>query len=241
MRYFLLLLPLVYLGCQTKQEVPTSNEILTESINTHDPNGKWATANFGVYIQEPRIGNAKRYSEVKLNNSEDSFKLKRNRDENVSTHVVDKQGVSITYLNDKIETDSIVINKYRLNPDRNKGYQRFYKVLLGLPMSLNNNQIKVDNKVEESIFNKEKAYKLSFVFDEPLFSKHWNVFFSKETKEIIGLEMIFPEDPTKGERLIFEEQFIINDSIVIPRIRHWKELNGKYSGSDIIIEKLEPQ
>lgn len=238
MRYFSILLLFVALGCQTKQEVPTSNEILTESINTHDPNGKWNTANFGVYIQEPRIGNAKRYSEVKLNISQNSFELKRNRDENVSTHIVNTQGTSMTYLNDKIETDSIVIKKYRLSPDRNKGYQRFYKVLLGLPMSLNNDQIKVDNKVEESIFNKEKAYKLSFVFDEPLFSRHWNVFFSKETKKIIGLEMIFPEDPTKGERLIFEEEFTINNSIVIPRIRHWKELNGNYSGSDIIIKEL---
>lgn len=47
--------------------------------------------------------------------------------------------------------------------------------------------------------------------------------------------MIFPNNPEKGERLIFEGKYMIN-SINIPRIRHWRELNSNYSGSDILIK-----
>ncbi len=226
------------MGCQNKEQIPTANDILTKSIQTHDPNGNWNNASFSIYIQEPRLGNPVRYSEVKLNNKDNSFELKRNREEHVSTHIVDKDGTSITYLDDKIETDTLLINKYRLNPNRNKGYQRFYKVLLGLPMSLNSKKITLNEDVITSSFNKEQCYKLSVILGEPLFSKHWNVFFSKENNKIVGLEMVFPKDPNKGERLVFEGEFIINNDIIIPRIRHWRELNDAYSGSDIILKDL---
>ncbi|CAL2088266.1 DUF6503 family protein [Tenacibaculum sp. 190524A05c] len=238
MRYFFFLLTIVFLGCQAKEQLPTSSEILAKSIGIHDPNGNWEKASFSIYIQEPRVGNAKRFSEVKMNNRENSFELKRNRDEHISTHIVQKDGRLLTYLNDQVETDSLLVKKYRLQPERNTGYQRFYNVLLGLPMSLQSDGVIVSKDVVETTFNKEESYKLNVIFNKPLFSKHWNVFIAKKSDKIIGLEMVFPDDPTKGERLVFEGEFQISDDIKIPRIRHWRELDDTYAGSDIILKSL---
>ena len=55
---------------------------------------------------------------------------------------------------------------------------------------------------------------------------------------LLGIEIIFPDDPTKGDRLIFENTLEIN-GINIPRIRHWFELrNNDYSGSDMIMKEI---
>lgn len=237
MKYILIFFICCFYSCQVKEKLPSAKEILDKSVQIHDPNKQWYSSSFNVYIQEPRIGNPKRYSEVKLDNKNDAFELKRNREQHISTHIVSKEK-AITYLDDKIETDTTLIKKYRLEPKRNKRYQRFYKVLLGLPMSLER-EIAELGLVEEVFFNKENSYKVAVKLKEPLFSENWNLFFSKKNYKLIGIEMIFPDDPTKGERLTFDGEYIVNSSIIIPRIRHWKELNDTYMGSDILIENVE--
>jgi len=236
MKYILSILILCFWNCTTKESIPTGTEILEKSIKVHDPKHKWNTSNFVIRVQEPRIGNPVRYSIIKMNNKDKSFELKRNRDEFISTHIVTNDTAK-TFLNGKIETDTTLIKKYRLEPRRNKRYQRFYHVLLGLPMSLPT-EISEINSVTTTFFNKEDCYKISVTLNEPLFSKHWNIFFSKENDRILGVEMIFPENPNKGERLVFEEKCII-DEMMLPRIRHWKELDDTYSGSDILLEIIE--
>ena len=64
------------------------------------------------------------------------------------------------------------------------------------------------------------------------------MFFAQKDFKILGIEMFFPENPNKGERLIFEGEFETN-GIKIPRMKHWYELNNVYSGSDIIISELK--
>ena len=82
------------------------------------------------------------------------------------------------------------------------------------------------------------VFKVEIELKEPLFSKNWNVYFSQENYKIVGLEMVFPDNPEKGERLVFEDELKYKN-IIIPRIRHWRELNNEYSGSDIILSKTD--
>lgn len=233
-RYLTILTMVVVFGsCNKKEAIINKETILKKSIQFHDPKNEWETSHFKVHIQEPRIRNPYRYSIVELNNASGFFELQRNRNKHVSIHRINKKS-SITFLDGKIITDSVLVKKYRLEPTRNKGYHRFYKTLLGLPMSLPS-EIKQIDSVEETLFNSTKSYKLSIELHKELFSKHWILYVAKENFKILGLEMIFPNNPEKGERLIFEGKYMIN-SINIPRIRHWRELNSNYSGSDILIK-----
>ena len=230
----------------------TGESILEKSIQFHDKNNEWETANFKVIIEEPRIGNQFRHSQVALNNKTNYFKLQRNRGDSISTHI-SQNGNYSSLLNGQFITDSLLIKKYRLEPNRNKGYHRFYKMFLGLPMSLayENKKIK---QLEEVNFNSIRSYKITLELEESiaggtilnaiksfknrkesLFSKDWILYIAKNDFRLIGLEMIYPDDLKAGGRIIFKDQFNINN-ISIPRIRHWRDLDNTYRGSDILME-----
>ncbi|PQJ80437.1 DUF6503 family protein [Polaribacter porphyrae] len=238
MKYFSFYLLLLIFSCSTKTEILKSEEIIAKSIQKHDPKNQWSTASFEVHIQEPRVKNPERFSIVKLNNENGSFELQRNRDASISKHSIDENGIAKTLLDDKISTDSLLIKKYRLDPERNFGYKRFYQLLLGLPMSLQDEKIALKDKVEEVIFNDKNAYKLSVELEKPMFSKNWNLYFSVDDFTLLGIEIIFPDDATKGERLLFDGEIKISN-IISPRMRHWYELDNTYSGSDIILREVK--
>lgn len=237
MKYICSFVLLILFSCNQKETL-TNNEILEKGIEKHDPNNEWESANINIHIQEPRISNPERYSIVKLNNKNGSFELHRNREKSVSKHIIDENGVSKTFLDNQISTDSLLIKKYRLDPKRNFGYKRFYQLLLGLPMSLQNEKFYLKENVEEVFFNHQNAYKLSLELEKPMFSKNWNLYFSLNDFTLLGIEVVFPEDKNKGERLFFDGEMKIN-AMSIARTRHWYELDNTYAGSDIIIKKLK--
>ncbi|MBW8244597.1 hypothetical protein K1F50_17450 [Muricauda oceani] len=227
---------LLFLGCAKDKEVD-GKKIFRESMDYHDPSNSWENTTLNIHIQEPRTLNPHRYSVVELDNSDNTFRLKRNRDDNISEHIIDKNGSSSVLLNGEIATDTALINKYRLDPSRNIGYRQFYQIFYGLPMSLENRISEIKNTMETTFANQE-CYKVEIELKEPMFSKDWNLFISKSTKEIIGIEIVTKDKPAEGERLYFEKTITINE-IRIPRIRHWHELSDdSYSGTDIIIDIL---
>ncbi|WP_074408276.1 MULTISPECIES: DUF6503 family protein [Aquimarina] len=231
---------LICLGCTTQKEEKQldTQVILQKSIKTYDPDNHWSMTNLKVHIQEPRLSNPHRYSILKMNNKDNSFELTRNRDLHISTHIIDEKGISRTLLDGEINTDSIQIKKYRLQPERNLNYQKFYQHLIGLPMSLNDATVDTFGKASKAIFNDTDSYKIELVLKEIVFSKHWNVFISQKDYTLLGIEIVFPDDPAKGERLYFSGEIII-EGVKIPRIRHWHEYDtDAYSGSDIIVKEV---
>ncbi|MEW7277499.1 DUF6503 family protein [Aquimarina sp. 2201CG1-2-11] len=239
MKYLsILFFTLSLFGCTTPQKKLAPQTILQRSILKHDPNTIWATSNIQLHIQEPRLSNPHRYSVLKMNNNNHSFELLRNRDSAVSKHSIDTLGYATTLLNNQVITDTTVIKKYKLQPERNILYQKFYYHLIGLPMSLDNASIKEYGTVTFQKFNAKNSFKLPIELKEKIISKHWNLFIDQNDYILLGLEIVFPNDLAKGERLYFDGEININ-TLKIPRIRHWHEYDtNDYSGSDIIIKAL---
>jgi len=214
-------------------------ELLQKSISVHDPNSKWANLAFAAHIQEPRIGNPSRYSQLKMNNATGAFELIRNRESHLSKHLINEQNQTKVLLDDSEEIADSLVEKFRLKPERNEGYREFYKMLYGLPMSLDDEWIKEIGVVETNDFRGKTCYKIPIELKKAMFSKNWTIYISKASYEFKGMEITFPEDTSKGERLYFEGKININ-GVSIPRIRHWHEYsNDEYSGSDIVLKELE--
>ncbi|MEM7486925.1 MAG: DUF6503 family protein [Bacteroidota bacterium] len=211
--------------------------ILAKAITVHDSLGIWQTVKLNLHIQEPRLSNPHRYSILKLDNSKNTFELSRNRGEHISKHIIESDGNSIVLLDDKVEMDTMLIKKYRLDASRNVGYKNFYQLLYGLPMSLEN-RIERILQTANSDFNDESCYEVAIQLKNPIISKFWNVHISKADMTLKGIDIVFPNEPEKGDRLYFEGIIEI-DGIKIPRIRHWHELkDDSYSGSDLILKEL---
>lgn len=225
----------ILLSCN--QEKPLNgSQILSNSIKVHDPSDAWGEATLNLYIQEPRISNPHRYSIVKLDNSNNTFELTRNRGKHISRHIIDSLGNSFVILDEKMEIDTGLVKKYRLSASRNADYKKFYQTMYGLPMSLSNSTEKIINTTT-GIFAQEECYKIQLKLKEKIISRYWHIFISTSDMKILGIEITFPDDPSKGERLFFDKIIEVN-GMKIPRIRHWHNLeDNEYSGSDIILKE----
>ncbi|WP_299214160.1 DUF6503 family protein [uncultured Aquimarina sp.] len=225
--------------CSVPVEELNGREILQKSKKYHDPSNVWGEISFEVHIQEPRIANPVRYSIIKMNNTTGSFELQRNRDQYVSTHIVEENGLTRVLLNNSETIDSVLVAKYRLQSERSSVYQEFYQIMYGLPMTLNDQTLKSIDTTTVVDFNNEKSYGVELELKKAIFSKFWKLYIRTSDYKLVGLEIIFPNESKKGERLYFEKDFNYK-GVIIPRIRHWHEYHDdSYSGSDIIIKSIE--
>lgn len=237
MKYFSIIILSLFLSCNN-QPALTSSEILEKSIQKHDPDGNFKNLSFKLRVQEPRLQNPERFSIVSLNNITGEFELQRDRETHVSRHIIDKNNIAKTLFDNEIETDTFLIRKFRLDPKRNFIYRRYYQSFSMLPMSLQTEKHILKESVEKVTFNEIPAFKISLELEEPMWSNNWNIFFSQDDFTFLGGEVIFPDDPSKGERIYFDGYFTIA-GVSFSRYHHWHELNGKYLGSDIFVKELE--
>ena len=242
MKYLLISISLVLLSC--KEEAPHSSlssiDIMNKSIQFHDPKGEWDSTPLALHIEEPRIGNPTRYSELNLDKAKGTFHLLRHRNGHFSTHIVDAEGALEVYLDNEVVTEDSIVKKFRLDPERNLRYQYSYEQMLGLPMSLLEGE-NTFGPVEEVHYNQIAAYKIPVDLEKALFSKQWNIYIAKSTYAYLGMDLLSEEDPQGGERLYFEGIFLIK-SMKLPRHKHWHYLSSDdYLGSDMIIKVLEEQ
>ena len=237
MRYFFIFILTLCMGC-SEQRTLTSSQILKKSIQKQDPNNTLRDLKFKLRVQEPRLQIPERFSIVTLDNKTGEFELQRNRDSSISRHIIDKNGTAKTLLDNSTITDSSLIKKYRLEPQRNFSYRRFYRSFSLLPMSLQKEEYVLSEAVENVEFNDIPAYKISLELGEPMFSKNWNLFFAIADFTFLGLEIVYPEDASKGERVYFDGNFKM-DGLSFARYHHWHELNGEYLGSDIFVSGIE--
>lgn len=233
---FYLFIPLSFIlsGTSTEQSSCKNGKyILEQSIKLHDPEGSWQNASLDMVIREPRLNYPNRSSNVQLDVVTRAFSLKRDREDHFSTHIVDASGISKTLLDGKEETDSELIEKYRLQPERNTGYRGYYEFMYGLPMVLTEDNFKMKD-VAEVTFDNQKAISIDFELVTPMIASGWRVFFSPEDYKVLGIETL-GDKPEEGEYLIFNGSAEIQD-MRLARFRHWYDkTNDKYLGSDILI------
>lgn len=237
MRTPLLILTLLLAMSCTRPGMLTSEQVLEASKSFHDPDQEWENATLSLRIQEPRIQNPTRYSNLLLNNADGSFSLDRNRDEHISTHIVSAEGEGSVLFNGSADIDSQYVAAYRLSPERSLGYKGFYEFMYGLPMVITQESIKSMSPLNAAFFNDKACYQVEVELEKPLISSHWRLFFREGDFSMEGVEIFFPDEPEKGEKIIFDDLAEI-DGMKLPRIRNWYELsNGEYSGSDIIVKE----
>ena len=216
-----------------------SSYILQKSQNKYDKNDQWEQAELKLHIQEPRVGNPKRYSRVVLDNHTRYFEIEREVEGTSVKWVVEGKGQFSAFLNGCSIFSSEIADRYGLNKERGEGFHKFYQTLYGLPMSVRPEFFRTMAPAEAIVFAGRNAHSIAVELNQKLISKHWNLIISAEDHSLLAVELLNPDDPESGEIIKFEEAFEV-DSILLPRIRHWyARQSNEYHGSDIIVEAIE--
>ena len=245
MKHLNLLLGLVFIlltGSWKTTDLDCKNSayILSQVKQKYDTNQAWSVSTLKVHIQEPRVRNPLRHTKLTLNNSTDYFEMERWRPEGMVKRILTETGESQIFLNGESEIATSVIEQYRLNADRSKGYKNFYKLMYGLPMTITDELYKQLEPAEQSTFQGKAVYRIQMALKEKMISDYWTVIIGAEDYELLALEFNHPDEPGAVEEFIkFEDKFEV-DGVQIPRIRNWYiKGTNEYLGSDIIVNALD--
>jgi hypothetical protein len=210
--------------------------LLAKSQSYHGIANIGALEGLEFNIQEPRVGNPDRYSVVQFGGKEVSFSLKRNRDEHISSHIIDASGNAHTLLNGSGDFSNELREKYRLDDEGTQLYAEAYSFRYGLPGTLNENSIERINSVNKTDeFDGRPAISVDLTLKVPVFASNWIVYFEPKTSKILGLDVIRGTPEQRGERIVFDQEVTVGN-IRIPQFQHWYDIDTvEYLGSDVIV------
>ncbi|MDR9414718.1 MAG: hypothetical protein RI564_00445 [Gracilimonas sp.] len=225
---------------QAQHATTTGTEILERSKQKHDPDGQWSNTELSIHIQEPRIQNRLRYSQLAMYTKTGYFKLVRDSEPGIIERIIDHEGNAQVLLNGSPEIADDIKEKYRLGADRNTGYRSFYRLMYGLPMSLTEDVVEEIGKPKESNFAGQEVYSLEIELKEPMISKKWELMLDRVDYSMVALKFDHADDSNRPNEVILFDGKYRWEGISIPRFRHWyHEDSGAYQGSDVIVNNLD--
>lgn len=222
------------------QKCKNSEFILQKLIRSHDPLNNWPKAKINIHLEEPRVGNPKRYTRLMLDNAKKFFQMERKRDEGIVKRVFQTDGSVLITIEGLDKISNELKEKYALNAQRTKDFQNFYTVLIGAPMSFADlSFIKTEPAITKK-YQEKDVYALAVELENEIISKNWTLIISEAMDEILALEFNYPNHPEREEEIIKYEGELVVDGIKFPRMRHWHlKDSGEYLGSDLIIGELD--
>ena len=192
----LLLLLLLLSACSSSPEVPetgttlpAASEILRQSLQFHDPGEQWPASQFQMVIDEPRTNFPERQSTILINLPEQTFEVTRNYEGTVVRRGIDAERC-YSFIGDQPvdPTDSATVNQYRLQCDRTQGYQSFYQLLTGLPMTLFTPEVSLGETVDAVEFGPYACYAVSARLNNPIIGEQWIFYFDRTNYQLRGFD-----------------------------------------------------
>ncbi len=216
----------------------SGKELLQKSKSFHDPDGNWGSQVLRIHIQEPRPQTPFRFSELTLDLKTGAFNLGREYEVGSVERIITESGEAKVLVNGSEEFSDEIKEELRLDASRNTGYRSFYRLMQGIPMSLDDSKVKEIGEVQEEKIDEEAVFAISIELKEPMISSNWLLYISKEDYSVVALRFLHQDSEREDEMIVFDGLYEF-ENIRVPRFRHWYEADsGEYSGSDIIVKEL---
>lgn len=213
------LFKLVLIFLSSCEALNPGQEILKKSIDFHDPQGQWNVLQNRFHLQSDFVypDSANYELEIGLHNP---------------SKLVSYQNKT---LSEQIEfTDSTcVVVQGNKTCEQASWTKNFYHFILGLPMTLDNEEAIVDQSVVETEFNSIPSYRIRIDFEK----EKWHFYFSKSDYHLVGFA--FNKNfQNKAEEIVTGGMIKLNDLVLCESRTWWittDTLNPIYSGRDIIL------
>jgi hypothetical protein len=211
----------------------SSEELLLNAIDYHDPNNNWPSFNeeFTVTMETPNSSDRK--SNVKINLPAERFRLTVNKEQNIQEYILDGNDCLLR-LNGSEEISETERKTFNLNCDRANMLKDYYTYLYGLPMKLKDPGTIIDPKVMHKTF-KNKAYLvLKVTYAESVGGNTWYFYFNPLTYGMEVYQFFHDESKNDGEYILLSGEETINE-IKMPKKRAWYyNQDNTHLGTDIL-------
>ncbi len=233
MRPFYILLFSLLLPVAVHAQNPTAEEILSRSIQYHDPNGVWGTyqGSFVVVMETP--GEAPRRSEISMDQPADRFRLYVQKAGTTKTYEWNSGTCSLSF-NGKAEFSEEVAQEHRLTCERAEMYRNYYSYLYGLPMKLRDPGTHLDPKVEKKKFHGKDYWVLEVRYDPEVGEDLWYFYINPDTYAMEAYQFYHDVAKNDGEYILLEGEHRLG-GMRLPKIRTWyTNKEDKLLGTDTL-------
>lgn len=231
---------LLFLACTfsliAQSNLLTAKEVLTKSIEYHDPKGKWENGKFDLKLKESRPNGAFRETELLINNKQQIFELSQKRDNRlISRHVKGEQcenrlDGSSTFSKEEGE-------KFRLDCAYSTRMKDYYVYLYGLPMKLKDPGTILKEEVTPKDFQGTKLLEIKVTYDPEVGADTWYFYFDPSTYALSGYRFYHDESKNDGEYILLTGEEPIG-SLRLPKTRAWyTHKEDKLLGTDELVKK----
>ncbi|EAZ82717.1 DUF6503 family protein [Algoriphagus machipongonensis] len=182
-----------------KKAPETGSELVSQSIQFHDPNGIWSSLDATFVIEDSLPpGRDSRSYFFSLDNSRSFLSY------------------SIEGLEFEVENDSVKVLNGEMAEERALRMRNYYSYLWGLPMKLADPGTEIEKEIQEEVLN-GKTYLVARV---PYEKDVWYFYFDPETYAMEAYKFYQDEANLKGE-IIYLEGLVNYKGLKIPANRTW--------------------
>ncbi len=237
MKIFLAFISFCFFSVGIAQNI-TTEQLLENSINYHDPEGKWNSFNDSFTLELTTPNAPIRKSEITIDIKAEFFEVKATRDSVTTTYTVDKGKCRMAF--NGRELDSLEASEKNMSCDRASLYKNYYTYLYGLPMKLEDPGTNISESVQKKTFKGKDYLVLKVTYDEAVGSDMWFFYFDPETYAMEIYQFFRTDEqgnkkPDTGEYILLTEEATIN-GIKMPRVRAWYyNKDDKYLGTDTLV------
>lgn len=212
---------------------PTASEIVSNSIDYHDPQGKLLKKDVSLFLTETRPNGSDRKTEVSFNLKKEKFQMKQIRDDRNIKTTYDCGKISFL-LDGKKEISAEDKEKYRLDENRVEMLKNYYQYLWLMPLKLIDEGTNFNPLVKTKDFFGKESLEIRVTYDPSVGSDVWYFYFNPTSFALQGYRFYHDEEKNDGEYIILDEE-VTFEGVRIPKIRKWfTHKEDKFLGSDIL-------
>lgn len=213
-----LIIPVLVAGTASAQTIP-AEQVLSNSIRYHDPNGVWGTyqGSFVVVMETP--GEVPRRSEITMDQPADRFRLHVQKGETTKTYEWNAGACALSF-DGKAEFSQQVAEEQRLTCERAEMYRNYYSYLYGLPMKLRDPGTRLSPEAQKRKFHGKEYWVLEVRYDPEVGQDLWYFYIDPETFALEAYQFYHDKAKNDGEYILLEGEHRLG-GMRLPKIRTW--------------------
>jgi hypothetical protein len=211
----------------------TAKEIVANSINYHDPEGKLLKKEVTLHLTETRPNGSDRKSQIKFHLKKEKFQLIQVKNNHTITSTYKCGNVSFL-LDGKKEISAEDKEKYRLDEKRLEMLKNYYQYLWLMPLKLNDEGSNFNPLVKRIEFFGKESLEIQVTYDQSVGTDVWYFYFNPETFALQGYRFYHNEEKNDGEYIILDDE-VLFEGVRLPKSRKWfTHKEDKFLGTDIL-------